>query len=101
MKKYLVIGNPIGHSLSPRLHNHWLKENNISAVYEKDKSIKIGNYVPGTKIPIVSDKYLKNINKKLPIINLAWHIDKEIKSYLKKNKINNDVVDILNSRDFI
>ncbi len=39
MKKYLVIGNPIGHSLSPRLHNHWLKENNISAVYEK-KQIK-------------------------------------------------------------
>ena len=35
MKKYLVIGNPIGHSLSPKLHNHWIKENNIDAVYEK------------------------------------------------------------------
>ena len=35
MKKYLVIGNPIEHSLSPRLHNHWIKENNISAVYDK------------------------------------------------------------------
>ena len=35
MKKYLVIGNPIEHSLSPKLHNHWLKENNIHAVYEK------------------------------------------------------------------
>ena len=35
MKKYLVIGNPIGHSLSPRLHNYWFKENNIDAVYEK------------------------------------------------------------------
>ncbi len=78
-----------------------LNKNHISAVYEKDKSIKIGNYVPGTKIPIVSDKYLKNINKKLPIINLAWHIDKEIKYYLKKNKIYNKVFDILNPRDFI
>ena len=29
MKKYLVIGNPIEHSLSPKLHNYWLKENNI------------------------------------------------------------------------
>ena len=35
MKKFLVIGNPINHSLSPKLHNHWLKENNIDAVYEK------------------------------------------------------------------
>ena len=35
MKKYLVIGNPIGHSLSPKLHNHWIKKNNIDAVYEK------------------------------------------------------------------
>ena len=33
MKKYLVIGNPIKHSLSPKLHNHWIKENNINAVY--------------------------------------------------------------------
>ena len=31
MKKYLVIGNPIDHSLSPKLQNWWLKENNIDA----------------------------------------------------------------------
>ena len=37
MKKYIVIGNPIEHSLSPQLHNHWIKENNINAVYEKKK----------------------------------------------------------------
>ena len=37
MKKYLVIGNPINHSLSPKLHNYWLKENNIDAVYDKKK----------------------------------------------------------------
>ena len=35
MKKYLVIGNPIEHSLSPKLHNYWLKENKIDAVYER------------------------------------------------------------------
>ena len=35
MKKYLVIGNPIKHSLSPKLHNYWFKKNNINAVYEK------------------------------------------------------------------
>jgi len=37
MKKYFVIGNPINHSLSPKLHNHWLKENNINAIYDKIK----------------------------------------------------------------
>jgi len=37
MKKYLVIGNPIKHSLSPNLHNHWFKENNINAFYDKKK----------------------------------------------------------------
>ena len=37
MKKYLVIGNPIGHSLSPKLHNFWLKQNNIDATYDKIK----------------------------------------------------------------
>ncbi len=37
MKKYLVIGNPINHSLSPELHNYWIKKNNINAIYEKQK----------------------------------------------------------------
>jgi len=37
MKKYLVIGNPISHSLSPKLQNYWLKQHNISAVYDKKK----------------------------------------------------------------
>ncbi len=37
MKKYYVIGNPIEHSLSPELHNFWIKKNDINAVYEKIK----------------------------------------------------------------
>ena len=37
MKKYLVIGNPIDHSLSPRIHNFWIKKYNIKAIYEKVK----------------------------------------------------------------
>jgi len=35
IKKYLVIGNPIEHSLSPKLHNYWFNQNNIKAVYDK------------------------------------------------------------------
>ena len=44
MKKYLVIGNPIDHSLSPRLHNFWIQKNSIDAHYDKkeieEKDIK-------------------------------------------------------------
>ena len=37
MKKFIVIGNPIDHSLSPKLHNYWLKNYGIFANYEKKK----------------------------------------------------------------
>ncbi|MDC1353240.1 shikimate dehydrogenase [Pelagibacteraceae bacterium] len=34
-KNFLVIGNPIDHSLSPKLHNYWIQKYKIDAVYEK------------------------------------------------------------------
>ena len=47
MKKYFVIGNPINHSLSPKLHNYWLKKNKIDAFYEKIKldETEIENFI--------------------------------------------------------
>ena len=35
MKKLFVIGNPVKHSLSPEIHNHWLVKYKINCVYEK------------------------------------------------------------------
>ena len=51
MKKYSVIGNPIDHSLSPKLHNYWLKKNNIEANYTKIKLEKseIKNFIQEIK----------------------------------------------------
>ena len=74
--------------------------NNISAIYEKSNSKKIGYFAPSTKIPILSDSKLSKINKEIPIINLAWHIDLEIKKYLRKKKINNRIITIVNKKDF-
>ena len=37
MKRYFVIGNPIDHSLSPKLHNYWIRQNKIEAIYDKIK----------------------------------------------------------------
>ena len=78
-----------------------LNERFISAVYEKPNSMKIGHYVPGTKIPIKSDKLLiKKLKKEKVILNLAWHISGEIKKYLKKKNFNGKIVDILHKNDF-
>ena len=38
MKKYFVIGKPIDHSLSPLLHNYWIKKYKIEALYEKKET---------------------------------------------------------------
>ena len=38
MKQYFVIGNPINHSMSPKLHNYWFKKNKIEAIYDKKKT---------------------------------------------------------------
>ena len=35
-KNYLIVGNPVEHSLSPKIHNFWFNKNNISAIYKKE-----------------------------------------------------------------
>ena len=63
MKKYFVIGTPINHSLSPKLHNYWLKENNIDAIYDK-KKIEEKNLQ--TIISEVKEKTINGINVTVP-----------------------------------
>jgi len=63
MKKYLVIGNPIEHSLSPKLHNYWLKENNIEAIYDKKK---LNENELKSIISEVKDEKINGINVTVP-----------------------------------
>ena len=35
MKKHLIIGNPVSHSLSPKVHNYWFRANGIDGDYDK------------------------------------------------------------------
>ena len=35
-RNYLIVGNPVEHSLSPKIHNFWFNKNNISATYKKE-----------------------------------------------------------------
>ena len=63
MKKFLVIGNPIEHSLSPVLHNYWIKSNGIDAIYEKQK---LNEDELENLIAKVKDKKINGINVTVP-----------------------------------
>ena len=102
MKKYLVIGNPIEHSLSPKLHNHWLKENNINAVYEKKqlsendigeiiKDVKKGK-IEGINITVPFKKIIISyVDKLTPLAEETQSVNTIFK---KDNKIFGDNTDI-------
>ena len=74
MKNYLVIGNPISHSLSPRLHNYWLKQNNIDATYDKVRLEEDG-----------IEEIIRDIKKqKIAGCNVTVPFKKKVISYLDK-----------------
>jgi shikimate dehydrogenase len=91
MKKYLVIGNPIEHSLSPKLHNFWIKENNIKADYKKKKINK--DEIKGL-ILNVRDKKINGLNVTVPykkeIIN---HLDELTPEANKTQSVNTVFLD--------
>ena len=66
MKKFLVIGNPIDHSLSPKLHNYWIKKNKINAIYEKQK---IENSDLEKLLFQIKEKKIDGINVTVPFKN--------------------------------
>tara|TARA_B100001123_G_scaffold447015_1_gene603213 strand:- start:114 stop:908 length:795 start_codon:yes stop_codon:yes gene_type:complete len=102
MKKYLVIGNPIEHSLSPKIHNHWIKENNIKAVYDLKKISE--NDIKGIIFEIKKEKiHGMNVTipfKKtvIPFLDELTPLAKEAQSvntiFKKNNKIIGDNTDI-------
>ena len=63
MKKYLVIGNPIHHSLSPKLHNYWLEKNGINGIYDKKK---LNNNDLKNFFAEVKNKNVQGINVTVP-----------------------------------
>ena len=72
MKEYLVIGNPITHSLSPELHNYWIRENGINGIYNKkqlnEKDLK--------------EFFLKIKNKEINGANITTPFKKDVISYV-------------------
>lgn len=75
-----------------------LTHEHISAVYEKPGSAKIGHYVPGTRIPILSDDEFDLTSPRL--LNLAWHIAGEITAFMRKRGFQGAIIDIISPEDF-
>ena len=73
-----------------------IDHNSVKAAYEKPGSQKINHWIPGTRIPIMSDIYLLADNcGESPILNLAWHIDDEINTYLRNLGYNGRLINII------
>ena len=71
-KIFLVIGNPIKHSLSPLLHNYWFHKNKMNYVYKKLKINQAG-----------IKKILNKIRKKeIDGINVTIPFKRDIIKYL-------------------
>tara|TARA_S200000501_G_scaffold331518_1_gene333595 strand:- start:366 stop:1157 length:792 start_codon:yes stop_codon:yes gene_type:complete len=68
MRKYLVIGNPINHSLSPKLHNFWIKQNQIDAFYDK---VKLDSDQLEDLILEVKSKKINGVNITVPFKNVV------------------------------
>ena len=99
MKKYLVIGNPIDHSLSPLIHNHWMKKYRlIDSIYEKrrveekdlkniieeireDEIVGVNITVPFKKLIIPFLDELDFVAKKTQSVNTLFKINNKIVGY--------------------
>jgi len=96
MKKFFVIGNPINHSLSPKLHNFWFKKNKINAVYDK---IKLEESELKNFINKLRNEEIHGINVTVPFKNkVIKYLDKlslEVETTESVNTIYKNGVDIV------
>ena len=91
MKKYLVIGNPIEHSLSPKLHNYWIKQSNLNGVYDKKK---INESEIERTIASIRNKKIDGINVTVPFKQVVIsHLD-ELTQEAKKTQSVNTIYNI-------
>ena len=85
IKKYkkIIFGVGAPSRASTLINYLGLDQDIIDCVLEINGSYKIGNYIPGTKIPILNEDILK---RKKPdyLLLFSWHIKDELKKNLRK-----------------
>ena len=93
MNNYFVIGNPIVHSLSPVIHNHWFRKYNIEGHYEKRKleeedlknfinDIRNNKNINGANITVPFKKKIINF---LDELSSAAQTTQSVNTIVKKN----------------
>ena len=93
MNNYFVIGNPIVHSLSPVIHNHWFKKYHIEGHYEKKKleeedlknftsEIRNNKNINGANITVPFKKKIINF---LDELSPAAQTTQSVNTIVKKN----------------
>ena len=102
MKKHIIIGKPIKHSLSPKIHNYWFKKNNRDAFYEKisPEQNELENIIKKIK---TGEIYGMNITvpykeRVIPFLEDQSDLSRQTKSvntiFNKKGKIYGDNTDV-------
>ena len=101
-KKYLIIGNPVSHSLSPQIHNYWFNQNKIDSVYEKKELNE--KELPDI-VKNIRDGEISGINvtvpfkqKIIPFLDKLSKLSKKTQSvntiYLRDNEVIGDNTDV-------
>ena len=88
MKKFLVIGNPINHSLSPELHNHWIEQNHIDAIYEKKQ---LNNNELENLISEIKRENINGVNVTVPFKNAVIPYLDELSTEAEKTQAVNTI----------
>jgi shikimate dehydrogenase len=85
-KNFLVIGNPIKHSLSPFLHNYWFNKNKINCEYKKLETTQSSIKKILNK---VRKREIEGINVTIPFKNsVIKHLDVLKGDALKTSSVN-------------
>jgi shikimate dehydrogenase len=101
-KNFLVIGNPIKHTLSPLLHNYWFKKNKLNYKYKK---LKINQSAIKNILNRIRRKEIEGLNVTIPFKkNIIKFLDilkgDSLKTlsvntvYLEKKKLVGDNTDV-------
>ena len=88
MNKLYVIGNPIRHSKSPAIHNYWIKNYSLNAIYNK---LEVRVEEISTLLDQVRNGTIKGLNITIPFKKAVIPYLDELESSAKRSKAVNTV----------
>ena len=93
-KKFAVLGHPISHSLSPKIHQHFADQFGIQLNYQR---IDVQSLNFKKTLSDLKQEGYKGLNITLPLKNLAYEICDELSSRAEQTKSVN-TISIINDK---